>query len=117
MEAGTDWSWHYSNHTTEINFSPVLKIEPRLYYSVKRRSEINRFINNSASFFGVTTNFHAAGSRKYDLSYLSVIPKWGFRRAMGKHFIFETQMGAGMYFYQGFHQFDAGLDIKFGYVF
>jgi hypothetical protein len=117
LEAGADWSWHYSNQSTEIIFSPALKVEPRLYYGVKRRIENDRFINNSASFFGVTNSFHLSGTSKYDRTNLSVIPKWGFRRAMGKHFIFETQLGAGMYFYDDSPQFGPGLDIKFGYVF
>lgn len=117
LEAGADWSWHYSNQSTEIIFSPALKVEPRLYYGVKRRIENERFINNSASFFGVTTSFHLSGASKYDRSYLSVIPNWGFRRAIGKHFIFETQLGAGMYFYGDSPQFGPDLYIKFGYVF
>lgn len=117
MEAGADWSWHYSNHSTEIFFSPILKIEPRLYYSVKRRFEIDRFTNNSASFFCVTNSFHSAIFQEHRSSYFSVIPKWGFRRAMGKHFIFETQLGAGMYFNRNSSQFGPGLDLKFGYAF
>jgi len=117
MEAGAHWSWKYSNHSTEIIFSPVLKIEPRLYYSVKRRFEIDRFTNNSASFFCVTTSFHSAIFQEYRRGYLSVIPKWGFRGAMGKHFIFEIQLGAGMYFYRYSHLFGPGLDLKFGYAF
>lgn len=117
MEAGADWGlWGNSSHTY-INFSPVLKIEPRLYYSVKRRVEIDRFTNNSASFFCVTTSFHSAIFQEHRSSYFSVIPKWGFRRAMGKHFIFETQLGAGVYFNRNSSQFGPGLDIKFGYVF
>lgn len=117
MEAGAHWSWKYSNHSTEIIISPVLKIEPRLYYSVKRRFEIGRFTNNSTSFFCVTSSFHSAIFQEYRRVYLSVIPKWGFRRAMGKHFIFETQLGAGVYFYRYSHLFGPGLDLKFGYVF
>lgn len=117
MEAGANWSWKYSNHSTEIIFSPVLKIEPRLYYSVKRRFEIDRFRNNSASFFCVTTSFHSAIFQEYERSYLLVIPKWGFRRAMGKHFIFETQIGAGINFYRNSYLLAAELDLKFGYAF
>ena len=30
MEAGADWSWQYSNNSTAIIFSPVLKIEPQI---------------------------------------------------------------------------------------
>ncbi len=139
MEAGVDWSWTYGANTSdiapidnfpdinqpkeytknnfEINFSPVLRIEPRFYYSVKRRFEVDRFTNNSASFFCITTSFHSTIFQKNERSYLELIPKWGFRRAMGKHFIFETQIGAGLNFYRNSHLFAAGLDIKFGYVF
>lgn len=116
-EVGSDWSWSGGSNNFEINFSPVLKIEPRLYYSVKRRFEIGRFTNNSASFFCVTTSVQSTILKKYSSGYLSVIPKWGFRRAMGNHFIFETQIGGGVYFYRSSTQFSPGLDIKFGYVF
>jgi hypothetical protein len=117
MEAGVNCGLQGNSNHVDIIYSPVLKIEPRLYYSVKRRFEIDRFRNNSASFFCVTTSFHSAIFQEYRRVYLSVIPKWGFRRAMGKHFIFETQIGGGLKFYRGSSQFMPGFDIKFGYVF
>lgn len=117
MEAGVNWGMRYYNNHTELYFSPIFKLEPRLYYSVKRRFEIDRFTNNSASFFCVSVSYESAILKNYGSGYFSVIPKWGFRRAMGKHFIFETQLGAGVYFNRNSSQFGPGLDIKFGYVF
>ena len=70
MEAGANWGYYYSNNSTEIIFNPVLKIEPRLYYSVKRRFEIDRFTNNSASFFCVTTSVELGTLEKYERSNL-----------------------------------------------
>lgn len=117
MEAGSDWSWRYSNHSSEIIFSPILIIEPRLYYSVKRRHEIGRLTNNSASFFSVAASYESGILQKNSRGILSLIPKWGFRRAMGNHFIFETQLGAGLKIYRRSYLFDAELALKFGYVF
>ena len=115
MEAGVNWGWQYSNNRTEINFSPVLKIEPRLYYSVKRRFEIDRFRNNSASFFSLNSGFTFATD--YRSHGFFIVPKWGFRRAMGKHLIFEAQIGGGLWFNRNSAQFNPELDLKFGYVF
>lgn len=117
MEAGVTWGWQYSNHNTTLTFSPIFLLEPRCYYNVNKRFNDKRFINNSASFFCVTTSFHSAIFHEYRRSYLSVIPKWGFRRAMGNHFLFETQIGGGIQFNHGSSEFIPGLDIKFGYVF
>ena len=118
LEAGMNLSWQTSNNNTEIIFSPVLKLEPRLYYSVKRRFEIDRFTNNSASFFSISSGvFFDSFSFRNNTPNLFLEPKWGFRRSIGNHFIFETQIGGGLKFRHGSSQFIPGLDLKFGYVF
>lgn len=118
MEACMNLSWQTSNNNTEIIFSPVLKLEPRVYYSVKRRFEIDRFTNNSASFFSISSGvFLDSFSFRNNTPNFLIVPKWGFRRAIGNHFIFETQIGGGIKFRHGSTQFMPGLDLKFGYVF
>lgn len=118
MEAGVNLGWLNSNHNTTLLFRPILLIEPRFYYNVIRRHKEDRFINNSASFFSISSglifdSFNLAESS----AKVFIIPKWGFRRAMGNHFIFETQIGGGIEFGHGSSQFIPGLDIKFGYIF
>lgn len=117
LETGVNWSWQYSNNHTKLSFSPVLRVEPRIYYNVNRRFKNDRFNNNSASFFCATASIEPTIFEEDHRSVLSIIPKWGFRRALGNNFIFEPQIGAGMYFYRKSTLFAPGLDIKFGYLF
>jgi len=117
LETGANWGWQYSDNNFEINFSPIFILEPRLYYSVKRRFKVDRFTNNSASFFSLAASYESAILKNYGSGGFSVIPKWGFRRAIGKHFIFEAQIGGGLWFGPNSHRFNPALDIKFGYVF
>lgn len=97
---------------------PVFQFEPRFYYNVKKRFDQGKFLNNSASFFSLTSSsIFDDFSFKNNTPEFFIIPKWGFRRAIGNHFIFETQIGAGLKFYRSSSQFMPGLDLKFGYVF
>lgn len=120
LEAGTNLSWQTDNYnkSTTINFYPAIQLEPRIYYSVKTRYKYDSFFNNSASFFCISSGIRMDSfSFRNNTPNLFVVPKWGFRRAMGKHFIFETKIGGGIKFRNGSSQFEPGLDVKFGYVF
>lgn len=107
----------YNKISTEINFSPIILLEPRIYYNVKTRHKYGSFFNNSASFFCISSGIGLDSfSFRNNTPNFFVVPKWGFRRAMGKHFIFEAKIGGGIKFRNGSSQFIPGLDIKFGYV-
>jgi len=118
VEASVNWGWQYNNYSksTTITFSPIFQLEPRYYYNVNRRFNDKRFINNSASFFSISSGIRLESFNETSSDFF-IMPKWGFRRAMGKHFIFETQIGGGIKFDHGSSQFMPGLDIKFGYIF
>jgi hypothetical protein len=118
MEAGVNWGWQSFNNSFEILARPIFQIEPRFYYNVKKRYEKDKFFNNSASFFSLNSGFvfRTLGIDQRSHSFFT-IPKWGFRRAMGKHFIFEAQIGGGLWFNRNSTQFNPELDLKFGYVF
>ncbi len=118
MEAGVKWGWQSFNNSLKINSNPFLQIEPRFYYNVKKRFGEGKFLNNSASFFSICSGvdfIKHTGESYYPT--LFVVPKWGFRRAIGKHFIFETQIGGGVQFNRYSTKFRPDLNLKFGYVF
>ncbi|MBA4409740.1 MAG: DUF3575 domain-containing protein [Bacteroidota bacterium] len=118
MEAGTNWGWQSSNNSFKILARPIFQVEPRIYYNVKKRYDRGHFLNNSASFFSLSSGFtFGTFSSVYRSHAFIIAPKWGFRRAMGKHFIFEAQIGGGLWFNRNSSQFNPELDIKFGYVF
>lgn len=115
MEAGVTWGWQSYNNSTEILISPIFQVEPRFYYNVKKRYEQGHSLNNSASFFSLNSGIILdTDSRSHSLF---IVPKWGFRRALGEHIIFETQFGGGLWFGTNSHRFNPALDLKFGYVF
>lgn len=118
MEAGVNWGWHSFDNSFEITARPLLQIEPRFYYNLKKRFDKGKLFNNSASFLsissGVDFSMHTGGSHH---PTLYIMPKWGFRRAIGKHFIFEAQLGGGVQFDKYSTRFRPDLNLKFGYVF
>jgi hypothetical protein len=118
LEAGINWGFHSSNQNFELFARPFLKVEPRLYYNVKKRYDRGKFLNNSASFFSLNAGYNF-GTFNSDISssYFILAPMWGFRRAMGKHFIFEAQIGGGLWFNRTSSQFNPALNVTFGYVF
>ncbi len=58
------------------------------------------------------------GSNANDYPYLRMIPKWGLRRTIGNHFIFEFAAGIGAAVSK-FEKMHVTLDedLKFGYTF
>jgi len=115
MEAGATLGFQSSPDSFKFIANPIFQVEPRIYYNVKKRFDRGKFLNNSASFFSLNSGFTFATD--YRSHSFFVVPKWGFRRAMGNHFIFETKIGGGLWFGPNSHQFNPELDLKFGYVF
>lgn len=102
--------------------APSVRIEPRYYYNYLKRLERGRnVLNNSANYlalaaeymFGVSLGDNPAAERT-----LSVVPKWGSRRALGDHFFYEHATGLGFYTSEtkNFKLF-LGADLKIGYAF
>ncbi|WBL21728.1 hypothetical protein [Zunongwangia sp. HRR-M8] len=92
--------------STEGSFNyfltPVITLEPRWYYNIKKRSEKGkRTWNNGANFLSLETSFYPdlfVISNKSNVSVTNqiyFIPKWGIKRNIGKHFGFETGIGVG----------------------
>jgi hypothetical protein len=115
MEVGAAWSFQSSPDSFKFLVDPIFQIEPRIYYNVKKRYDRDHFLNNSASFFSLNSGYTFATDHQSHSFF--IVPKWGFRRAMGKHFIFEAQIGGGVWIGPNSHRFNPELDLKFGYVF
>ena len=81
---------------------PIISIEPRWYYNLEtRKSKSRNITGNSGNFFTVQcsyspnklvlSNYNNTGI----VSNLSIIPTWGLKRTVGKHFTYETAIGIG----------------------
>ncbi len=80
--------------------TPVLTLEPRFYYNLeKRESKSRKIINNTGSFLSLRTSYHPDwfNFSNYDnisvIPDLSIIPSWGIKTHIGKHFCFEGGLG------------------------
>ena len=81
---------------------PSITIEPRWYYNLNKRvSKSKRIDGNSGNFVSIKTNYHpdllltSINSNYNFISDLTIIPTWGIRRNIGKHFNYETAIGIG----------------------
>ncbi|MCF6182514.1 hypothetical protein [Lutibacter sp.] len=116
-----------SNINTVFVLTPTITIEPRFYYNLKKRSKKGKSIlKNSANFltlefFYVPNLFVISNTRNVSVANsLSIIPKWGIKRTIGKHFTYELGLGIGYYIDLDDSRFNdtvADLHIRFGYTF
>lgn len=103
-EIGLDsgiWGGDFYNGTGFL-MTPVLSLEPKLYYNLNKRvSKSKRIDGNSGNFISLKTSYHPDWfviSNKDNISVISdisVIPTWGIRRNIGNHFNYETGVGMG----------------------
>ncbi len=103
-ELGFDSGIWGGSHYREAGFllTPVITLDPRLYYNLNRRDRKSKNINgNSGNFFSIKTSYHPDWFvvSNYDnleiISDISIVPTWGIRRQSGDHFIYETGIGLG----------------------
>ncbi len=103
-EIGLDsevWGGSFYNGTGFL-MSPVITLEPRLYYNLNKRITKSRSIEgNSGNFIALKSSYHPdwfviSNTEGVNiLSDISIIPTWGIRRNIGKHFTYETGIGIG----------------------
>ncbi|TBN18703.1 hypothetical protein [Hyunsoonleella pacifica] len=107
---------------TGFLLATVLTVEPRWYYNLnKRKSQSKSITGNSGNFFSLKSSL-----RLEDLliefgddedvkmvNNFSIIPTWGIRRILGKHFNYEAGAGIG---YIHFFAKDAGFSKDKGEV-
>jgi hypothetical protein len=87
---------------TSFFMTPIITLEPKFYYNLdKRVKKSHRIDGNSGNFISLKTCYHPdyfaiSNTDNVDLiSELSIIPTWGIRRNLGKHFNYEAGIGMG----------------------
>ncbi len=87
---------------TGFLMTPVITLEPRLYYNLNKRVKKSRRIDgNGGNFISLKTSYHpdwfviSNTENVSIISDISFIPTWGIRRNVGKHFTYETGIGIG----------------------
>lgn len=91
------------NVDVDFYLTPTLRAEPRYYYNLdKRETKGKRTTNNGGNFLSLKTEyqlpFHLVktdGDRRLR-GHLSLIPRWGIRRDLGRGWDFELGLGAGI---------------------
>lgn len=102
--------------------APSLRIEPRYYYNLSKRfSKGKKTINNSANYIAVSADYQpgfSIGNNAEASQYILIVPKYGLKRTMGEHFIFEVAAGVGTNII-GSSNWEAvlAMDLKLGYAF
>ena len=87
---------------TGFLLTPVITLEPRFYYNLNKRVNKSRRIDgNSGNFISLKTSYHpdwfviSNTDNISVISDISIVPTWGMRRNIGKHFTYETGIGIG----------------------
>ncbi len=100
LDAGIWWGDFYPE--TGYVLAPGINLEPRWYYNLDKRVSKNKSISgNSGNFLTVQTSYHPnwftiSNDDNLEIAnQISVIPTWGIKRNLGKHFTFETGIGIG----------------------
>jgi len=118
---------------TSFLLTSVLTLEPRWYYNLNKRiSKGKRIDANSGNFFSLKTSYHpdllVISNSDESINVvpdISIIPTWGLKRNIGKHFNYEAGVGIGYIYYfaknEGFTK-DKGetalnLHLRIGYRF
>ena len=119
-ELGLDAGIWENNYTDEsgLAFIPVIILEPRFYYNLnKRLNKGKRIDGNSGNFISLKTIYYpdlfVIGTNE-DLNLESdfmIIPTWGIRRNIGKHFNYEAGFGIGYIHYREEYYSDNKSDV------
>ncbi|WP_397446008.1 hypothetical protein [Polaribacter sp. R77954] len=93
----------YDDYDSPFLLTPVIVVEPRFYYNLKKRSESSKRIDgNSGNFFALKMGYHPDWFVLFNadnapiVSDFSIIPTWGIRRNIGEHFNYEAGIGVGL---------------------
>lgn len=100
MDAGI-WGGTFYPKTGYL-ITPGITLEPRWYYNLdKRVSKSKNIIGNSGNFLTLQTSYHPnwfviSNYTNVEVAdQFSIIPTWGIKRNLGKHFTYETGIGIG----------------------
>lgn len=125
----------YPDGRTENSYllAPFVNVEPRWYYNLDRRSRLEKETkNNSGNYFSllsafVSTRTALVNTKNFETApSFSIIPEYGLRRGIGKHFFSEYSLGIGYmhnflkkdYFYRiDANEVIFDVQFKVGYIF
>lgn len=86
--------------------TPVFTIEPRWYYNFqKRKSKAKRIDGNSGNYLSLQSDFYPTWGMFSTFGHpvinpvLALIPMWGMRRNISRHFNYELGVGLGYVHY------------------
>lgn len=133
-EIGVELGFYSSDLVNDSGFFgvPSITLEPRWYYNLKKRvSKSKRIDGNSGNFISIRINYHpdillnSINDNYNFISDLTIIPTWGIRRNIGKHFNYETAFGIGYVkyfkeantFFENESDVGVNLHLRIGYRF
>ena len=88
--------------------------EGRYYSSIKRRTEMGRSTYNNSSDF---ISLRLRANTGVDGPEISITPAYGFRRAIGKHWVQEFTLGLRLGVYADDYFFAPHAQYRIGFVF
>lgn len=102
-EAGFDGGFGrpFLSDNTVYALMPILSLEPRYYFNLKRRVRKGRRIDgNSGNFISLNAKYYPdwfviSNEDANVISSISFVPTLGIRRHIGKHFNYEAGIGVG----------------------
>lgn len=134
-ELGLDlWSYETFIGENGVVMVPSISVEPRWYYNIAKRGRKGKHTeNNSASFVTLALEYYPdlflvgdAPQYLYVPNQMTIIPKWGIRRAIAKsNFNYELGIGLGYllmldnddYVRSANENLGIDIHIRFGYTF
>jgi len=106
------------NGIDEFLLTPVLSLEPKWYYNLKKRANASKDIKgNSANFISLKVGHHpdwfviSSNSGTNIKKDISVVPTWGIRRNLGANFNYELGAGVGYFHYLQEDKGDVALNL------
>lgn len=101
---------------------PTLRAEPRYYYNFSRRVQKEKKTSfNAANYIAVSATYISNLFTISNVSYLdvlsgiSIVPKIGIQRTIGRRANFQFAIGAGPFFSEQKTMIIPGVDLRFGY--
>lgn len=124
LEFGFSFGQSIFGTGTYFILTPVLISEPRYYYNFRHRVKKGKKTSyNASEYFALTASYasdivikSASGFVRAGEPEFSLIPKWGFKRTVGRKFFFEMATGIGLSFSKTETAAGYGLDLRFGYI-
>jgi len=120
-----------SNQKAGFLMTPVVRLEPRWYYNLKKRtSKGKRIDGNSGNFLALQMSYYPGGTAISNYDNVNINPTvsisslWGIKRDIGDHFNYEVAFGLGYAHYfpdkAGYREGSGvifGLLLRIGYRF